>query len=129
LMDKLADKKTEALIIRTLPNVEFKLHENYSGTNPAYLNTDCIAFLEECGVEHLLIDLPSVDRESDGGALAFHHQFWQVPESPQFNKTITELIFVPNEVEDGNYILNLQTAPFDNDASPSRPVLYKIKKG
>ena len=30
--------------------------------------------------------------------------------------------------EDGDYILELQLAPFANDASPSRPVLYKIQK-
>jgi hypothetical protein len=29
-------------------------------------------------------------------------------------------------VKDGSYILNLQIAPFENDASPSKPVLYKI---
>jgi len=41
--------------------------------------------------------------------------------------TITEFIFVPNTVKDGKYYLNLQVAPFENDASPSRPVLYKIE--
>ncbi|MGO3156445.1 MAG: cyclase family protein, partial [Mesonia sp.] len=30
-------------------------------------------------------------------------------------------------VEDGNYLLNLQIASFHNDASPSKPVLYKIE--
>ncbi len=38
----------------------------------------------------------------------------------------TELIFVRDEVEDGSYLLNLQIASFENDASPSKPVLYKI---
>jgi hypothetical protein len=41
--------------------------------------------------------------------------------------TITELIFVENEVRDGSYLLNLQMASFVNDASPSKPVLYKIE--
>jgi hypothetical protein len=36
------------------------------------------------------------------------------------------LIYVPNEVPDGTYILNLQIAPFENDASPSKPILYKV---
>ena len=40
--------------------------------------------------------------------------------------TITEFIYVSNKIEDGAYILNLQIAPFENDASPSKPVLYKI---
>jgi hypothetical protein len=85
--------------------------------------------LNDRGIKHLLIDLPSVDRENDGGALAFHHQFWGVPDKLNFERTITELIYVPDSVEDGTYLLELQTAPFENDASPSRPILYQIKKG
>ena len=76
--------------------------------------------------KHLLIDLPSVDRELDGGKLVFHHAFWQVPIDPQFDKTITELIYVNDSIKDGSYILEIQTAPFENDASPSRPILYEI---
>jgi hypothetical protein len=75
-----------------------------------------------------LVDIPSVDKEIDGGALAFHHAFWNVPEQPITNRTITELIYVPNEVEDGHYILELQLSNFDNDAAPSRPLLYKKRK-
>lgn len=123
----IGDKTTKALIIRTLPNGTGKLTVDYSSTNPPYMDVQCIDVLNEAGVEHLLLDLPSVDRESDNGVLAMHHAFWQVPENPQFHKTITELIFVPNEVPDGNYLLSLQVAPFENDASPSRPVLYAVK--
>ena len=122
----LSGKKTEALVIRTLPNMEDKMHLNYTLTNPAYLDIECIEVLNECGVKHLLIDLPSVDRESDEGKLAFHHSFWQVPTNPQFDKTITELVYVNDQIKDGSYILEIQTAPFENDASPSRPILYEI---
>ena len=31
-------------------------------------------------------------------------------------------------IHDGEYILELQVAPFENDASPSRPLLYKINQ-
>ncbi len=41
--------------------------------------------------------------------------------------TITELIFVPNKIRDDDYILNLQIASFENDAAPSKPVLYKTE--
>lgn len=128
LEEALEGKKTEALILRTYPNSNSKKHLNYTETNPAYLEVGCIKVLNECGVKHLLIDLPSVDRESDGGKLAFHHAFWQVPTDPQFDKTITEMIYVADTIEDGSYILELQTAPFENDASPSRPILYAINK-
>lgn len=118
---------TEALIVRTLPNDLDKKHKNYSSSNPCYFDVRCADVIISKGIKHFLVDLPSVDRESDGGALVFHHRFWEVPESPNFERTITELIFVDNSIKDGEYILNLQVAPFENDASPSRPVLYEIK--
>ena len=117
----------EALIIRTLPNENDKHSKNYSATNPPYLDISCMEIIQILGVQHLLIDLPSVDRESDEGKLVFHHSFFNVPAQPNF-KTITEMIFVNDEISDGNYILELQFAPFENDASPSRPVLYRIQK-
>ena len=120
--------ETEALIIRTSPNAESKKHLNYTGTNPAYIDVKVVPILNKSKIQHLLIDLPSVDRESDGGKLEFHHEFWGVPKNPQFHKTITELIYVSDTVPDGDYILNLQTAPFENDATPSRPVLFAIEE-
>lgn len=128
LKNAIGNKTASALLIRTLPNTPSKLTNDYSSTNPAYMDVRCIDVLNEAGIEHLLLDLPSVDRESDNGVLAMHHAFWQVPENPQFHKTITELIFVPDTVLDGNYLLSLQVAPFENDASPSRPVLYPIQR-
>lgn len=117
----------EALVVRCLPNLGTKLHANYSNTNPPYFDVACVDKLLKANIEHLLIDLPSVDRESDNGALVFHHAFWEVPKSPNFKRTITEMIFVDNSIEDGEYILEIQMAPFQNDASPSRPVLYRIE--
>jgi len=87
---------------------------------------DALAFLAQQKVTHLLTDLPSVDREEDGGELLGHRAFWMENGQPNLHKTITEFVFVPNEVSDGTYLLNLQVAPFENDASPSRPVLYQI---
>ena len=82
--------------------------------------------MAEAGVNHLLLDLPSVDREDDGGKLLAHHAFWKYPQATRRQATITELIFVPDSIVDGTYLLNLQIASFENDASPSKPVLYKI---
>lgn len=128
LNGKLEGLETEALVVRTLPNNADKLHKHYSDTNPTYCSEELVALLDQCGIVHFLIDTPSVDREKDGGTLAFHHAFWSVPDAPRFDRTITELIFVPDEVEDGSYLLNLQTAAFVNDATPSRPVLYPIHR-
>ncbi len=119
--------EVEALIIRTLPNENLKKRVNYSGSNPPFLHHEAVEFLVDCGVEHLLLDLPSVDREEDGGQLLAHRAFWKYPsEKIRKNCTITEMIFVPNEIPDGFYLLNLQTASFDLDASPSKPVLFPL---
>ena len=104
----------------------------YSNTNPAYLEEAAAIFIREIGIQHLLIDLPSVDKEHDDGKLLAHKAFWnvkdvnQLNEDARMNATITELIFVSDEVADGSYLLNLQMAPFENDASPSKPVLFAI---
>ncbi len=121
-------ENVEALVLRTLPNAETKKQARYSHTNPPYLEAVAATFLRSLGVKHLLVDLPSVDKEEDGGELAFHHTFWAVPENPDYSMTITEFVFVPDVCQDGEYLLNLQVAPIENDASPSRPVLYKILK-
>ena len=120
------DLHVEALIIRTKPNDHSKVQRQYSGTNFPYLTLGAMQLIVDAGVQHLLIDLPSVDREEDGGALAAHHLFWNVPAAPNFQKTITELIYVPNEISDGDYILNLQVSNFANDAAPSRPMLFDL---
>lgn len=120
--------KAQALIIRTLPNAKTKTELNYSNTNPPYLDVACMELFNQWEVEHLLIDLPSVDRESDEGVLAMHNAFWNTKVDESSTKTITEFIFVKDEILDGAYILNLQVAAFENDAAPSRPVIYPIKK-
>jgi len=79
------------------------------------------------GVKHLLIDLPSVDRGKDGGELLCHNTFWNTKGKIRMDATITELIYVDNKIDDGTFFLNLQVAPFENDASPSKPILYKIE--
>ncbi|WP_338841505.1 cyclase family protein [Flavobacterium ginsenosidimutans] len=122
----------EAIIIRTLPNLKEKKSRKYSNTNPPYLAEDAAIFIRESEIQHLLIDLPSVDKEHDEGKLLAHKAFWNVKDThnlnsdARLNATITEMIYVSDEIEDGNYILNLQIASFENDASPSKPLLYKI---
>lgn len=118
--------QAEALAIRTLPNDPLKKVAQYSDHNPAYLCPEAAAFLCESGIEHLLIDLPSVDREKDEGKLAAHRAFWRYPKHPRLHATITELIYIPNDIADGLYLLNLQVAPVEMDAAPSKPVLYRL---
>jgi kynurenine formamidase len=122
----LAGKRPESIIIRTLPNTSEKLSQQYSNTNPPYFLEEAALYLRSIGVKHWLVDLPSVDKEKDEGQLLAHHAFWNTSGNIRLDATITEFIFVPNHVADGSYLLNLQIASFENDASPSKPILYKI---
>ena len=120
----------KGLIIRTLPNSESKKSRDYMKEAPAFFSIDAMKFLVSLGVQHLLVDTPSVDRLFDDGHLSAHNIFWET-KGKEFNpntqnKTITEMIFVPSSVEDGAYLLNLQIPAFVSDAAPSRPILFKI---
>ena len=120
----LGNKKREAVVIRTLPNMTDKKTRQYSNTNPPYLLEEAAVYLREKGVKHLLVDLPSVDKEKDNGKLLAHHAFWNIHKDIRLDATITEFIYVANTVQDGVYFLNLMVAPFENDATPSKPILY-----
>ena len=106
----LKGKTPEAIIIRTLPNLEKKKHINYSHTNPPYLDLAAATYIREIGIQHLLIDLPSVDKEHDGGKLLSHKAFWNVKDvndlnaDARMNCTITEMIDVDNSISDGSYV-------------------------
>lgn len=120
----------KALIIRTLPNFEKKKKRDYMNNAPAFLSIEAMQYIVGLGVEHLLVDIPSVDRLFDEGHLSSHNIFWET-KNKEFSlttkhKTITEMIFVPEDVKDGTYLLNLQIPAFVSDAAPSRPILYRI---
>ena len=122
----LHDKTPEAVVIRTLSNPESKVHKNYTDTNPAFINEEAMHYMIGKGIEHILFDMPSVDREVDGGALLAHKAFWEYPKNTNTHRTITELVYIPNSIYDGTYLLDLQIAAFENDAAPSRPLLYRV---
>ncbi len=124
---------TGGLIVRTLPNASSKQARRYVDEIPPYFTDDAIRYIVEVGVRHLLVDIPSIDRLYDEGRLSNHRVFWKV-ESGSFelteiarrHSTITELTYVPNNVRDGHYLLNLQIPPFVSDAAPSRPLLFRV---
>lgn len=128
IIDALGNEIPDGVIIRTLPNGNEKMHRIYSGTNPPYMDPKAITYLVKKGIKHLLLDLPSVDREEDGGKLLAHKAFWEYPQLIDTEKTISEMIFVDNVIKDGLYLLNLQIISFELDASPSKPVIYRMEK-
>ena len=115
-----------ALILRTQKNYADLAEKEFSNTNWPYLSEKAALYIRNVGIKHLLIDQPSVDREVDGGKLLAHKAFWNYPLTVDKERTISELIGVPKDVKDGIYLLNLLVANIENDASPSRPTLYKV---
>lgn len=121
-----------ALVLRVnLPGVT-RVGRDWSNTNPPYLTDQAIDVIKEAGFLDILLDIPSVDREWDGGGLPSHHRWWDLPAGVQHlqgkasARTITELIEVPMSVADGWYGLLLQVPSIASDAVPSRPVLYPL---
>jgi arylformamidase len=124
----------QALVIRTLPNDSSKLRRDYTDMTPPYLTREAAEFLVEQGIEHLLVDLPSIDRAHDEGRLTAHRIFFGLPAgstslaaAARTRSTVTELIFIPDEVADGPYLLQIQVPAISGDAVPSRPLLYTFE--
>ncbi|MFY0674724.1 MAG: cyclase family protein [Bacteroidia bacterium] len=118
--------KTKGLIIRTLPNNEFKLQKDHTGSGAIYIHPEAMAYILELGVEHLIVDLPSVDHETDPD-LKSHKIFWNLNSKEKSNKTITELVYIPTAITDGLYLVNLMLPNMHCDAVPSKPMLYALR--
>ncbi len=121
-----------ALVVRTLPNTPEKLQRNYDRVPAAYFDSEAMHWIVSNGVTALVVDLPSLDR-GDDAQLTTHRIFWGLPpgatsaaQAARPNATVTELAFVDDSIADGQYLLNLQVAPFVADAAPSRPILLPL---
>ncbi len=96
---------------------------------PPYLSRQLMAELVRRGVEHLVTDLPSVDRLEDAGHLTAHRIFFGLPagstrlaDAMRPVATITELASFPAALQDGPCALQLQIPAWSGDAVPSRPL-------
>jgi hypothetical protein len=121
-----------AAVIRTQPNDPGK----YSSERvlPPFLSVEAASLLVERGIEHLVLDVPSADRVSDGGALIAHRIFFGLPagstqlaQASRRGCTITELAYIGDAIADGWYLLALHAPAIAGDAVPSRPVLYPLR--
>lgn len=122
-----------AAIIRTYPNDPLKFTGDKAAAAP-FLSVAAATVLVERGIEHVILDVPSADRASDGGALTAHRIFFGLPAgSTQLGQarraacTITELAYVADTIADGWYLLSLQAPAIAGEAVPSRPVLYPLR--
>jgi hypothetical protein len=112
------------LVLRTGPDAD---------AQPAYLTLEAMRLLVARGIEHLVVELPSVDRSDDDGRLGAHRVFFGLPpgsvrlaEATRPAATITELAAVPAHCPDGACAVQLQLAAWSGDAVPSRPVWYAL---
>jgi arylformamidase len=125
----------KAVVIRTLPNNIDKMRRDYTDTTPAYLSREAVEFLVAQGIEHLVVDLPSIDRAHDEGRLTAHRVFFGLPRgatslalATRSRSTVTELAYIPADVADGPYLLEIQVPAIGGDAVPSRPLLYMFEQ-
>ncbi|MEO8314773.1 MAG: cyclase family protein [Pseudomonadota bacterium] len=111
----------KALLLRT--------DTHWNDPAPPFLSQQLVQELVARGIEHLVTDLPSVDRLEDGGQLTAHRIFFGLParstnlaEATRAQCTITELATFPDGLPDGPCAVQLQIPAFSGDAVPSRPL-------
>ena len=137
LAAEIADQNLDdvaALIVRALPNGPSKKSITYDDRHPPpYFADEAMRFIVDKEFRHLLVDFPSIDKMHDQGKLANHHLFWNVAMGSKeagletrTDKTVTEMIFVDDNIVDGLYLLDLQVPAWHSDAAPSNPVLYPL---
>jgi kynurenine formamidase len=123
----------EALVIRALPNDPARRFRDYMEA-PDYpvLGPQAMTWLASLPLRHLLVDSPSLDTPHDP-MLANHRAWWGLDgrEAPEgidpARRSLTEMIWVPDELADGLYWLQLELSPLVGDATPSRPMLYPVE--
>lgn len=115
----------EAVILKT-GWVESQIRNgmfDFSGTNPPYLIPKDVRSLFEAfpKLKFLIVDLPSIDPESDNGALLAHRVFFD-----SGGWGVIEIADLSN-ASPGDYLLALNVALFDGDACPCSPVIFRAK--
>jgi kynurenine formamidase len=122
-----------AAIIHTLPNDLSKRTRDYEALVPPYLTREAVLWLVEKRIEHLVLDVPSLDRTHDDGHMVGHRLFFGLPagssargDAARSRATITELAFIPDELADGPCMLHLAVPALGGDAVPSQPIVYPL---
>jgi hypothetical protein len=98
-----------------------------------YLTRQLVNELVARGIEHLVVDLPSIDRGRDGGRLCGHRLFFGLPpgstrlaEAARRGCTVTEYARIPATLADGPCALQLTLPRLAGDAVPSRPLVFRL---
>lgn len=124
-----------ALVLRVRP-LAAPLPVRDFNAEPGYplLSAEAMSWLSGHAFDHLLIEMPSLDRAEDGGRLGNHRAWWGLPPGDRDmgraqhpRRVITEMIRVPDTLDDGLYWLQPGLSPIHGDATPSRPQLYPLR--
>jgi kynurenine formamidase len=106
---------------------------DWDDSEPPFLTRQLMQELVARGIEHLVIDLPSVDRLADEGRLTAHRIFFGLPagstdlaEAARASATITELAHFPERLRDGPCAVQIQIPAWSGDAVPSRPLYLPL---
>jgi arylformamidase len=98
-----------------------------------YLSRQLVGELVARGIEHLVVDLPSIDRGHDGGRLCGHRLFFGLPpgstrlaQATRRACTVTEYARIPAALADGPCALQLTLPRLAGDAVPSRPLAFRL---
>ena len=107
-----------------------------AGDSATFFSRQAVALLVERGIEHLVVELPSIDRGHDGGVLCGHRLFFGLPagstrlaEARRAQCTITEFAEVPPELADGPCFVQLAMPRIAGDAVPSQPLYFPLAPG
>ncbi len=106
----------------------------------AHVSVEAAMLLVERGIQHVVLDLPSMDPAADDGKLAAHRVFFGLPprhsdgavtraseaRADRAHCTITEFAQIPRTLADGPCLLQLAMPEIDGDAVPSAPLLFPL---
>ncbi|RKP17423.1 HIT-like protein [Rozella allomycis CSF55] len=124
VMQKYENLKTHinAIMIRTYAS-DLQFPIDFTNTNPAYFTKEAMSLISEWS-DHVLVDLPSIDREDDGGDLLAHKAFF----NNNTNKLVTELCRFPDSLDEGLYMLTMSLPRWNTDAVPTQPLVSRVKR-
>lgn len=114
-----------AFVLRTRPNDAGKLARRYTAEDPpAWLAPETAQAFAAAGIEHLVVDLPSLDRLDDPD-LGAHRAFFGLHpdgsrDGARLRCTVTEFAYAPDELGDGLYLIDIQVPRWQLEAVPSR---------
>ena len=96
------------------------MSRNYDDQPAPFFTNDAIHYVNKLGITHLLVDVPSIDKPDDGGTLGNHRLFFD------HGDTISELLYIPNDLLDGFGFLQIQVPNWNLDSAPSRPIFFPV---